>query len=475
MAGGSFPWLRQGEALPPVRTSASPAGGRAWRSRYIQDRYEPVSVAAMSAMRRPVTPRAKVGEVPGADDGGPGPCQTTSWGAVASLMGAGVLGAVQIGKGSAALPVLQEEFLLSSTGAAWFLSVVSAIGAVAGAVLGWLGQGLGFRRQVLLGLLAIVLANLGGSAAGSAGWLLAARVGEGFGFMLIVLAAPGLLPQVASPAHRRLVIGAWGVYMPLGAGLATLLVPGGIALVGWRGTWLVDAGVTVAVLLAAARSVPSTPAGPPQGMGGLLQAWRSPGVLCLALVFACYAGQYLVVLGLLPTMLVDGGLSLGAAGLVTGLVFLANVPANLLGAYLLHRGVGRWRLIVAGGGWVAVTVWVVHAPGLPLAVRIGSVVAYSLVVGIVPSALFSGVVAMSTGTSSAGAAVGLLMQGSFTGQLLAPPLVVTVGAAAGSWVGRPATLACLAAFVVLGGLLYRRLERPVAPAPETAMTLRRDR
>ncbi|WP_142026237.1 CynX/NimT family MFS transporter [Blastococcus colisei] len=382
-----------------------------------------------------------------------------------SLMAAGVVGAAQIGKGSAALPVLQDEFLLSSSGAAWFLSVVSAIGAVAGALLGWLGQALGFRRQVLLGLLAIVLANLGGAAATSAGWLLTARVGEGFGFVLVVLAAPGLLPEVAAPEHRRLVIGAWGIYMPLGAGLATLLVPLAITVLNWRSAWLLDAGVTAAVLLAVARWVPSGPARRPQGMGGLLGAFRSPGVLCLAVVFGLYAGQYLAVVGLLPTMLVDGGLSLRAAGLVTGIVFLANVPANLLGAFLLHRGVSRWLLIVAGSGWIAATVWAVHAPDLPLSVRIGSVVAYSLVVGIVPSALFSGVVAMSAGTASAGAAVGLLMQGSSVGQLLGPPLVVAVGSGVSSWTGRPAALACLAAGVLAGGLLYRRLDKPLAPRP----------
>jgi cyanate permease len=404
----------------------------------------------------------------------------TSWGAVLSLVAAGVVAAAQVGKGSAALPVLQDEFMLSASGAAWFLSVVSVLGAVAGAVLGWLGQALGFRRQVLLGLLAIALANVGGAAATSAGWLLAARVGEGLGFVLVVLAAPGLLPEVAAPGHRRLVVGAWGIYMPLGAGLATLLVPPAITLMSWRSTWLLDAGVTVCVLLAVVRWAPSTPARRPQGTGGLVQALRSPGVLCLAVVFGLYAGQYLALVGLLPTMLVDGGLSLGVAGLVTGIVFLANVPANLLGAVLLHRGVSRWWLIVVGGGWIAVTVWAVHAPDLPLTVRIGAVVAYSLVVGIVPAALFSGVVAMSTGTASAGAAVGLLIQGSSVGQLLGPPLVVTVGSAVSSWTGRPATLACLAVGVLAGGLLYRRLEKPLTASPEGGRpegseTLGRDR
>jgi cyanate permease len=377
------------------------------------------------------------------------------------LIAAGVMASVQIGKASDALPVLQDEFGLSSAGAAWFLSVVSAIGAGTGALLGWFGQALGFRRQVQLGLLAIVGMNLLGAAAGSAGWLLLARVGEGLGFVLVVLASPALLPAVSAPGQRRLVIGMWGIYMPLGAGLATLLVPTAITVMSWRGAWLIDAAVTACVLLAVTRWVPPTPARRPDGVSGLARALRSPGVLCLAIGFAFYSGQYLAVVGLLPTMLVDGGWSLTAAGLVTGFVFLANVPANLLGAVLLHRGVRSWVLIVAGSAWIALTVWGVHDPGLPLAVRVGSVVAFSLVVGIVPAAAFSGMTAMSTGTASAGAAVGMLVQGSSIGQLLGPPLVVGVGTAVGSWTGRPATLTCLAACLLLAGLLYRRLERPL--------------
>ena len=385
----------------------------------------------------------------------------TSWGAVLALVGAGVVGAAQIGKGAAALPVLQDEFGLSSAGAAWFLSVVSVIGAVAGALLGWLGQALGFRRQVLLGLLAIVLTNLLGAAAGSAGWLLVARAGEGLGFVLVVLAAPGLLTEVTGAPHRRLVVGAWGVYMPLGTGLATLLVPVTITLVGWRSAWLIDAGVTACVLLGVARWVPPSPARRPPGLDGLLRAVRSPGVMCLALAFGFYAGSYLAVVGLLPTMLVDGGLSLAAAGLLTSIVSLANVPANLLGAFLQHRGVPRWMMIVGGAAWVALTVWGVLDPGLPLPVRIGSALAFSLVVGIVPSAAFSGVVAMSAGTASAGAAVGFLVQGSSVGQLLGPPVVVGVGSAVGSWVGGALTLTGLAGCLLVGGVLYRRWERPL--------------
>jgi cyanate permease len=189
--------------------------------------------------------------------------------------------------------------------------------------------------------------------------------------------------------------------------------------------------------------------------------------MCLAIAFGFYAGQYLAVVGLLPTMLVGAGLTLAAAGLLTSVVSLANVPGNLLGAFLQHRGVPRWVLIGGGSVWLALTVWGVLDPGLPVPGRVACALAFALVVGVVPSAAFSGVVAMSAGTASAGAAVGLLVQGSSVGQLLGPPLVVGVGSAVGSWVGSAATITCLAAVLLVGGLLYRRLEKPLAPERST--------
>jgi cyanate permease len=387
----------------------------------------------------------------------------TSWVAVLSLMAAGIVGAVQIGKGSAALPVLRDEFDLSSSAAAWFLSVVSAMGAVAGVLLGWLGQGLGFRRQVQLGLLAIVLANLAGAVAPSAPWLLGARVAEGLGFILVILAAPGLLPELSAPRHRRLVVGGWGIYMPVGAGLAVLLVPSALPALGWAGVCLVDACCAAAVLLAVLRWVPPSPARRLPPVDGLARALRAPGVLSLSALFGLYAGQYLAVVGLLPTVLVDDGVPLATAGTVTALVFLVNAPSNLAGAVLLHRGVSRRVLFLGGSAVMAATVWPLFDPDLPLGVRIAAAVTFSACSGVVPAAAFSGVVAMSAGTSSAGASVGLLMQGSSIGQLLGPPLVVAVGAA-GGWVARPAVLAGLAGALAVAALVSARLERPVGEA-----------
>ena len=392
----------------------------------------------------------------------PAPAGTggTSWSAVAGLMGAVVVAAAQIGGAAAALPVLEEEFGLSSATAAWYLSTVSALGAAGGALLGWLGQTLGFGRQVRLGLLAIVVADLGGAVVDSLAGLLLARVGEGLGLVMVILAAPPLLSEVSAPAHRRLVAGGWGAYMPVGSGLAALLVPPLIGWVGWRGASVADACLAAAVLLAVLRWTPSGAARRRASVAGLLGAVRSRSVLVITAVFGLYSAQYLAVVGLLPARLVSGaGLSVAAAGLVGAVVFLVNAPGNLLGAYLLHRGAPLRRIVPVGCAGMAVTVWGVLDPALPVALRVGSAIAFSFVAGLVPSALFAGLAAVSAGTGSAGAAIGLQTQGSAVGQLLGPPLVVGVGTAVAVGAAQSAVLVCLAGLVALGAVLLPRDER----------------
>ncbi|SOD98380.1 MFS transporter [Blastococcus haudaquaticus] len=392
--------------------------------------------------------------LPGAIDPG-----RTSWGAVAGLMGAGVVAAAQIGGAAAALPVLQEDFGLDSTTAAWYLSTVSALGAAGGVLLGWLGQTLGFGRQVRFGLAAIVVADLGGALADSLPGLLVARVGEGLGLVMVILAAPPLLSEVAGPEHRRLVAGAWGAYMPVGSGLAALLVPPAIALVGWQGASVADACLAAGVLLVVLRWVPSAAVRRRASVDGLLGAFRSPSVLIITVAFGLYAAQYLAVVGLLPAALVGNGLSVAAAGLVGAVVFLVNAPANLLGAFLLHRGAPLRWVILAGCAGMAVTVWGVMDPGLPTNLRVASAIAFSFVAGLVPSALFAGLAAVSAGTDSAGAAIGLVTQGSAVGQLLGPPLVVTVGTAVATGAAQSAVLVCLTGLVAVGAVVLPRAGR----------------
>jgi predicted MFS family arabinose efflux permease len=380
----------------------------------------------------------------------------TYWPAVAALMAAGIVAAAQIGKSAAALPVLRAEFALSLSAAAWFISMISLVGAIAGATLGWLGQSIGFRRQVLAGLTLILLMNVAGTTAQAATALLVTRVGESLGFALVVLAAPSLLTTVAAPADRRLAVGAWGAYMPIGAGFGTLLVALVTPFAGWRGVWWIAAAATLAAVVAVGWTVPGAPRSDRPQFKVLGDAIRTPGLMCLAAVFMVYSGQYLAVLGLLPTMLVsEGSMSVATAGVISSLAFVANAPGNVLGAVLQHRGVPRYRLLIGGSACMGASVWVLHFGDMPIAVRVAATVAFSFTAGVVPSAAFGGAAALTAGTPVVGAAMGVLLQASSVGQLLVPPLVAS---ATVSWMVAPAVLSVLAALAIVGGVIYRRLD-----------------
>ena len=53
------------------------------------------------------------------------------------------------------------------------------------------------------------------------------RAAEGFGFLLVVLPAPGLVRSLVEPQRVSAMIGLWGAYMPLATALALLIGPVG--------------------------------------------------------------------------------------------------------------------------------------------------------------------------------------------------------------------------------------------------------
>src|SRR6185503_1592290 len=97
---------------------------------------------------------------------------------------------------------------------------------------------------------------LGGFAQG-ASTLMVLRAAEGFGFLLVVLPAPGLVRSLVEPRRVSAMLGFWGAYMPLATALALLLGPLAIAAIGWRGWWWALAALTAAMALWFRRTVPA--------------------------------------------------------------------------------------------------------------------------------------------------------------------------------------------------------------------------
>jgi MFS family permease len=396
----------------------------------------------------------------------PSPARSaTDWAVVLLVCGAGVVAAFQIGKAPAALPLLRADLQLGLVMSGWVISMFNLIGTLLGMLIGAAADRLGHRRVILTGLALVAVASLAGSAADSGAALLAGRFFEGLGFMMVVVAGPALIVRATDPGHLKLAFGAWGCYMPAGSALMMAAAPALLAPFGWRGLWIANAVLVAAFAVVLgmatrklARPRASTP--PPPILRDIGATVTAPGPILLALAFGLYAMKYLVVLGFLPTILVESeGLSLTAASGLTAFAIAMNVPGNLIGGALVHRGVKPWLLLAVASIVLALCGSALYAPVLPLWLRYLSCVVLSLVGGILPSSVFGAAPAHAPSPRLVATTNGLIMQGSNLGQTIGPPAAAALAASAGGWQLTPLVLAGAGLAGVAVALALRALER----------------
>lgn len=398
---------------------------------------------------------------------------------------AGVCAALHASKLPPAIAALQAALGINLVQAGFLLSLVQLAGMTCGIAVGLAADRLGARRSITIGLLVLGAASLFGGAARGVGALMVLRAAEGFGFLLVVLPAPGLLRGMVASQRVARTIGWWGAYMPLGTTLALLLGPGCIDALGWRAWWwllgaatLVMAGVFVRTVPAA---VPAPLAAPVSAwQARLVQTLSARGPWLVAAAFAAYSGQWLAVIGFLPVIAAQAGATAAAIGALTALAAAANIAGNVMAGRLLQRGVTPVRLMRIG--FVAMTLGaavafvgapVVSAPGAaitgdawagagtPAALRYAALLAFSMLGGLIPATLFSIVVRVAPSEHSVATTVGWMQQWSAFGQFAGPPLVAWVASRIGGW---QFTWLVTGACSLLGLLLVRAIGRLSAVA-----------
>ena len=317
-------------------------------------------------------------------------------------------------------------------------------------------------------LLAMVSA-LGGLMQGVAPLMLL-RAAEGFGFLLVVLPAPGLVRSLVEPSRASAMMGLWGAYMPLATALALLFGPLAIATIGWRGWWEALAVLSAAMAVWLGRGVPAdarptTAASPMPSLARLRMTLAAPGPWLVAVSFAMYSGQWLAVIGFLPSIYVQSGIAGGSAGVLTAAVAAVNMAGNIGSGRLLQRGVAPSRLLTIGfatmGPAAAATFAGSGDSGLPPAFRYGAVLLFSGVGGLIPATLFALAVRLAPSEGTLATTVGWVQQWSALGQFAGPPLVAAVASTAGGWQWTwVVTGACSVAGLMLTAGLGRLSARP---------------
>jgi cyanate permease len=189
----------------------------------------------------------------------------------------------------------------------------------------------------------------------------------------------------------------------------------------------------------------------------------SPGPALLAIAFGTYALQFLVVFGFLPTILVESeGLSLTTSAALTALAIVFNVPGNLAGGVLLHRGAPRWLLIAVASVVVAACGTGIFDAGLPLWLRYALCLVLSFVGGVLPTSVLGAAPLHAPSPRLVATTNGLIMQGSNLGQTIGPPAAAALAASFGGWQWSPLVLVAAAALGVMSAVALRALEQRAA-------------
>ncbi len=413
-------------------------------------------------------------------DAGASAAPGTHWVAVVAATAAGLAIALNVGKVPVALPALRAELDLSLVQAGWVSSTLTAVAICSAALVGmWVGR-LGALRMVLAGLVVCAAASLAALAAPGFGALLVSRLFEGLGFMVVAVACPALVTAATQPADRRFALGLWSSYMPAGASLAMAGAPWLLPRTGWQGLWV----ATSAALLLAALALwlqrdrfgpgarPGHVAGGADGatsfLGPVRAALAQPLPWLLALGFGMWATQHFALIVWMPTYLQEArGVAPGPVALLTGAMLVACVPGNLLGGWLIQRGMRRGPLLAGAQLLAGVGALGYSAEALPDPLRYALAVFVSFAGGVIPAAVMASSTVLARTPQQIGTLQGLYMQGAQIGQFVGTPLIAAVVAAAGSWRHALWVTGLAALIGVALGLAVGRLERGLEREPHT--------
>lgn len=402
----------------------------------------------------------------------PAPPAATRWSRVLLLVAAGVAAALHIGKVPPAMAALRGDLGLDLVGAGWVLSLIATLGAAAGTAIGAGADAVGHRRGVLLGLGLLtggsLLGSLSSLAPGGAAALFAGRAVEGAGSILVAVSVPALIWRSAAPRDVRFAFGLWGAWLPLGVSAMMAASPFLLARFDWPAVWWAASAASALVGVALAMETRGMPAGARGGWPGgaaFLAVGRSPAAWTLAGSFFLYSLCFMTVLGFLPTFLTEErGLAADASSWLVGVAVLFNAIGNVLAGWLAMRGLQRWALVGIAFAAMAACAAGIFSTALPVAASYALCLLYSVLGGLLPATVMGAAPAFAPRPQLVSSTSGMIMQGSYLGQLAGAPLVGLLASRLG-WGAVPLFVAasCLTGCAL--ALALRRLERRPHAAP----------
>lgn len=354
----------------------------------------------------------------------------THWGAVATLLVAGLFSAAQFGKFTLTLDLLVPHY------GGWsglMVSVVGTVGIIFGVIAGTYVARFGLRRAMICALCAGAVLSVMQMLLPSHPIMIALRIAEGFSHLSIVIAAPTLMSALSNNRDRPVVMGIWASFFGVALALLALLLP---ALIGAGGlpAVLLFHGLGMAVMAVAVRLwVPvddQINVAPPRFVAEHLIIYRTPAFVIAGGGFVFYTLLYIALIAVLPAYLGLHPTQTAALPLVSligtfGAGFLARYHAPPLITLIGFAAVG-FSLI-----------------GVFASPSLFSASVLFLSAGLIPGGCFATIPYFNASTADRVRATGAIAQLGNVGTTLGTPLFV-FAAAIGGLIGVVGTgLACV--------------------------------
>jgi len=363
----------------------------------------------------------------------------TPWALIAALYATGLIAAGQFAKVSLTLAPLALDY--PGWPVAFAVSGVAVMGILFGVYAGGITASVGPRRAILAALAISVLAGAGQAVLPPFPALMALRVVEGAGHLLLVVAIPTLMAALAAPRDRGVVMGLWATFFGVGFALAALLVGEAAAPV-----YAGHAALTAVMGAVLWRMLPRGVVADRRPMPRLadhLVIYTTPRLFAPALGHGIYACLFLALVTWLPAAL--------AAPWLAPVLPIAGILGSLaVGGLVRFLAPGA---LVAGGfaAMAALFAVVLALPGVAAPVSVLAM----LVSGVVAGGGFAAVPWLNGADADRALANGALAQLGNIGTFAGTPVLAALGLGA----TLPLSVAVGAVGAVATALAYRMAAR----------------
>ncbi|GGM25793.1 MFS transporter [Dactylosporangium sucinum] len=355
---------------------------------------------------------------------------------------AGISAGLQVWKLPSAIPLLRDDLSITLLQAGMLLGVVQLAGMLGGLAMSLLAEVIGERRCLSAGLILLCLGSATGALAWSAASLTVFRAVEGAGLIMVAVTGPGLIRRHTPGPRLNAAIGLWGAYQGISAFAGLMASAVILQALPWRVWWWAMAAVALAPLPLVLAYVPrderSRALRPATATTRIARTVRSPGPWTVGLAFACYTLSWMAVVGFLPTIYQDSGMTGVIPGVLTAAVGGVNAIGSVVTAKVLQRGVPARALLIPAFVVMAATSvlafaanWTAVPAGTTL--RFLCVAVFSVVGGAIPATLLRTAVELTPEGGSTPAAIGLIQQLFNAGSLAGPGIAAWLASQAGGW------------------------------------------